>query len=72
LHLDEFGHEMRYLGLMATALAGAFLTPACAPRAMPPKPVPIVTTTPEEDAALKAWEQRMVRPCKRVGQRMVC
>lgn len=63
---------MRNLGLTSAAMAGLLLATGCAATDVRPQPAPIVTPTAEEDATLKAWEARMVRPCKRVGQRMVC
>jgi hypothetical protein len=72
LALHDFGNEMCNLGLIAGAFAGLLAAAACAPRTARPHPAAIVTPTADEDAALKAWETRMVRPCKRVGQRMVC
>ncbi len=65
---------MRNSGLTVIAMAGLALTTGCTARIA--RPHPAAKTAPAapdtEDPALKAWEARMVRPCKRVAKRMVC
>jgi hypothetical protein len=74
LVLHDFGNEMRYLRLTIAAMTGLMLAPACTPQHawLHPAAMAKPAARDSDDAALKAWEARMVRPCKRVGQRMVC
>jgi hypothetical protein len=60
--------------MMAAVMIPALIA-ACAPRGARQRPATIMAAPADkdaEDAALKAWEAKMVRPCKRVGNRMVC
>lgn len=50
-------------------LCGALTAGCTAPAAPPPR---VAIADPDDAKALAAWQARMVRPCAKSGNRMIC